>query len=516
MMSTKRRVLSTVVTAVVASLAFTACSGSTPQASTTTQQGPATAPLLRVGSLQEPVSYDPAQSNEGHLAPVYQAVYDTLIKRDPDGGLSPMLATSWEASDGNKTYTLKLRSDVKFTDGTAFDSASVKANLEHFTKANGPLAGTARSVQTVETPDAATAVIRLSEPDPGLPYSLANAAGYMASPKALGTDSIKTMPVGSGPYTLDAANTVAGSKITYVRNASYWGDKLPYDKVEFQVLTDETARLNALKSGQIDAAVLNRAATAAEAEGAGLLHKPFEVNWEGIFFFDRDGTKLPQLKDVRVREALTLAIDREALLQAVHLGKGTLTSQTFRPGTAGYDEALDGKYTYDPDRARQLLKEAGAENLTFTFPITTVFDPAIYDSILQNWKDIGVTVNRFQWGPGQAIPSMQRGEYPISYMALSQRDDWRHILFQIAPTAPWNPFKAQTPELNALITKAQSGTETEQKDADKAINNYIVDNYWFSPLYRLENHFYFSDKVEVEPQTEQAVPSIYNYKPTGK
>lgn len=515
-MRTKKRVISTVVTAVVASLAFTACGGSTPEASTTAQQGPETAPLLRIGSLQEPQSYDPSQANEGHLAPVYQAVYDTLIKRESDGTLSPMLATSWEPSNGNKTYTLKLREGVKFTDGTAFDSAAVKANLEHFTKANGPLAGTARGVQSVDTPDASTAVVNLSEPDPGLPYSLANAAGYMASPKAVGSEGIKTVPVGSGPYTLDVASTVAGSKITYVRNADYWGDKLPYDKVEFQVLTDETARLNALKSGQIDAGVLNRAATAVEAEGAGLLHTPFEVNWEGLFFFDRDGKKLPELADVRVREALTLAVDREALLEAVVLGKGELTSQTFRPGTAGYDPALDDKYTYNPDRARELLKEAGAENLTFTLPITTVFDPSIYDSIIQNWQDIGVTVNRHQWGPGQAIPSMLRAEFPISYMALSQRDDWRHIGFQLAPNAPWNPFKTQTPELNELIKKAQSGEEAEQKEAAKAINKTIVDEYWFSPLYRPEVHFYHNDSIEVEPQTEQAVPSIYNYKPTGK
>lgn len=516
MMSTKKQVFSTVVTAVVASLAFSACSGGTAPESTTTQQGPETAPLLKIGSLVEPQSYDPAQAIEGHFAPVYQAAYDTLIKRDPDGSLTPMLATSWEPSEGNKTYTLKLREGVKFTDGTVFDSAAVKVNLEHFAKANGPLASTARVVQTVETPDATTAVLRLSEPDPGLLYSLAEAAGYMASPKAVGTEAIKTKPVGSGPYTLDAANTVAGSKITYVRNADYWGDKLPYDKIEFQVLTDETARLNALKSGQVDAAVLNRAATAVEAEGAGLLHKPYEVNWEGIFFFDRDGTKLPELKDVRVREALTLAIDRQALLDAVALGKGKLTSQTFRPGTAGYDEALDGKYTYDPDRARELLKEAGAENLTFTLPISSVLDPSIYDAIIQNWQDIGVTVNRFQWGPGQPVPSMLRGEYPIAYMAGSLRDDWRLIGRNLHPKAPWNPFKAQTPELNALITKAQTGTEAEQKEADKAINKFIVDNYWFSPLYRLESHFYHNDKVAVENQTEQAVPSIYNYKPTGK
>ena len=513
-MRTRSRLLTTAVAAVVSALAFTACSGS-PQESGT-QEGPDTAPLLRIGSLQEPQSYDPAQANEGHQAPIYQAVYDTLIKREANGDLSPMLATSWESSDGFKTYTLKLRDDVTFTDGAKFDSAAVKANLEHFKAANGPLASTARSVATVETPDATTAVVRLSEPDPGLPYSLANAAGYIASPAALQTPGIKTAPVGSGPYKLDAANTVAGSKITFVRNDSYWGDKLPFDKVEFQVLTDETARLNALKSGQVDAAVLNRAATAVEAEAAGLQHKPYATNWEGIFFFDRDGKKMPELADKRVREALTLAIDREALLQAYALGKGTLTSQTFRPGTEGYDEALDGKYTFDPDRARQLLKDAGAEDLAVTLPISPVFDPVVYDSIEQNWKDVGVQVTRHNWGPGQAIPSMLRAEFPIAYMSLAQRDDWRHIQFQLAPNAPWNPFKAERPELNELITQAASGDDAARGEAARKINEYIVNEYWFSPLYRLEASFYYNDSVDVEPQTEQAVPSIYNYKPTGK
>ncbi|UZX03119.1 ABC transporter substrate-binding protein [Arthrobacter sp. CDRTa11] len=514
-MSIRSRILTTAVTAVVSALAFTGCN-STPQESTGSQQGPDTAPLLRIGSLQEPQSYDPAQANEGHQAPIYQAVYDTLIKREADGALSPMLATSWEKSQDGLSYTLKLREGVKFADGEVFDSAAVKANVEHFKKANGPFASSMKSVIGVDTPDAATAVLKLTEPDPGLPYSLSNAPGYMGSPKALETTEIKTSPVGSGPYVLDAANTVAGSKITLTRSADYWGDKLPYDKVEFHVLADETARLNALKSGQVDAAVFQRAATAAEAEGTGLLHEPYATNWEGIWFFDREGTKLPQLKDVRVREALSLAIDREALLQSVALGKGELTSQTFGPDTKGYDQALDGKYTYDPDRARELLNEAGAENLAITLPVSPVFDPAIYDSIEQNWKDVGVTVTRHQWGPGQAIPSMLRGEFPVAYMSLVQRDDWRHIQLLLAPNATWNPFKTERPEINELIKKAQAGDEKAIGEAAREINNIVVDEYWFSPLYRLEQHFYHNDKVDVQNQAEQAVPSIYNYKPTGK
>ncbi|WP_422934815.1 ABC transporter substrate-binding protein [Sinomonas sp. P47F7] len=514
MMITRRRLLAATVPAALSVWALAACSSST-ESSTTGQNGPATAPLLTIGSLQEPTSYDPAQANEGHLAPVYQSVYDTLLKMQPDGSLAPMLATSWAASDGNKTYTLKLRTGVSFTDGAAFDSAAVKANVEHFKAANGPLASTAKAIQSVEAPDATTVVLRLSTPDPDLPYALSNALGYMGSPKAITSAGIKTQPVGSGPYTLDAANTVAGSKITMVRNPNYWGDKLPYDKVVFQILTDETARLNALKSGQIDAAILARASSAADADAAGLQHKPFEVNWEGIFFFDRDGKKMPQLADVRVRQALTLAIDRQTLLQKVYLGKGTLTSQTFRPGTKGYDASLDNAYQYNPDKARQLLKDAGAQSLAVTLPVTQVFDPAIYDAIEQNWKDVGVTVTRHQWGPGQPIPSMQRGDFAISYMSLSQYTDWRHVAFEIAPSGPWNPFKAARPELDALLAKAQTGDDATRADADKQINKYIVDNYWFSPLYRNESNFYYGKSVDVQPQSQQAVPSIYNYKPTA-
>src|SRR5690242_16437959 len=105
MMGIKSRLVPTVVTAVVSVLAFTACGGTSTQTQQT-QAGPATAPLLRIGSLQEPTSYDPAQANEGHLAPVYQAAYDPLIKLNPDGTLSPMLATSWEASADKLSYTL--------------------------------------------------------------------------------------------------------------------------------------------------------------------------------------------------------------------------------------------------------------------------------------------------------------------------------------------------------------------------------------------------------------------------
>ena len=500
--------------AAVSALALTACSAGEPEPAASGEA--TTAPLLTIGSLAEPTSWDPAQANEGHFAPIYQSVYDTLIKREPDGTLSPMLATEWTVSDDSMSLSLELRTDVTFTDGTVFDGEAVKANIEHFKTANGPLQGNMSAVESVEVVDADTVNIQLSSPDPDLPANLANAGGYMASPTALAAPEIATVPVGSGPYVLDTSRSVVGSTIMFTRNEDYWGDPLPFDAVEFKILTDETARLNALTSGQIDFAVLNRAASALQAEAAGLnAPEPFSTGWGGVLFFDRDGALLPELADVRVREALAIAIDSEALVQVGWEGLGTQTSQVFGPDTAAYEKDLDDAYAYDPKRAKELLAEAGASDLSLTLPTSAVFEPVIYDAIIQNWEDIGVTVSRHQWGPGEAIPSMQRGEFPLAFMTLAQRSDWGTTQFLLAPDAPWNPLESADPELEALIAEYPTADEDGQAEIARQINDFVIENVWFAPVLRPDNFNFYGDKIEVVPQVQQAVPSIYNYTPSG-
>jgi peptide/nickel transport system substrate-binding protein len=505
-------------TAAVA-LAISACAAGGTQAepAETGDGGPATAPLLVIGSLQEPTSWDPAQANEGHLAPVYQSVYDTLIKREPNGELSPMLATEWTVSDDGLSLELELRDDVTFSDGAPFDAEAVKANIEHFKTANGPLQGNLANVSGAEVVDADTVILRLDSPDPDLPANLANAGGYMGSPAALGSPEIAAAPVGSGPYVLDTASSVVGSAYKLTRNEDYWGDPLPFDTVEFRILADETARLNALTSGQIDFASLNRAASAVQAAGAGLNQPdPFSVNWGGILFFDRDGQLQPELADVRVREALAIAIDAEALVDVGWEGLGQPTAQVFGPDTAAYDEALDSAYEYDPERAKELLADAGAEDLEITLPISPVFEPIIYDAIIQNWEDIGVTVNRFQWGPGEAVPSMLRGEFPIAFMTLAQRSDWNTTQFLLSPDAPWNPLASSDPELDALIAEYPAADEAGRADIARQINEWVIENVWFAPVMRPDTFNFYGDKIEIVPQVQQAVPSIYNFTPSGQ
>ncbi|GAB3632278.1 ABC transporter substrate-binding protein [Microbacterium shaanxiense] len=501
--------------ATIASVALTACSAGDVEPAASDDVG--NAPLLTIGSLQEPTSWDPAQANEGHLAPIYQSVYDTLIKREPDGELSPMLATDWTVADDGLSLELDLRTDVTFTDGEAFDAEAVKTNIEHFQSANGPLQSNLASVASVDIVDEDTVMLNLVSPDPDLPYNLANAGGYMGSPAALGTPEMALVPVGTGPYTLDEARSVTGSTIALMRNDEYWGDPLPFDEVDFKILTDETARLNALTSGQVDVAALNRAASALQAKSAGLnAPDAYSTGWSGILFFDRDGALQPELSDVRVRKALALAIDSEALVDVGWEGLGSPTSQIFGPQTEGFDESLESSYEYDPEGAKGLLAEAGAEDLEITLPISPVFEPIIYDAIVQNWEDVGVKVNRMQWGPGEAVPAMQRGDVPLAFMQLAQRSDWNTTQFVLAPEAPWNPLGSSDPELDALIASYPTASESEQVTIAREINEWVIDNVWFAPVMRPDQFVFSGDSVEFDVQVQQAVPSIYNYRPTGE
>lgn len=479
--------------------------------------GEGEASSLTLGVFTEPTSYDPAQSGEGHFIPYYQATYDTLILREPDGTLSPMLATEWEYDEDLTELTLTLRDDVTFTDGEPFDAEAVKANLEHFQSANGPQAATLASLSGVEAVDDDTVVLTLAAPDPAFLIYLSNAAGFMASPEGIASGKIASEPVGTGPYTLDTANTVSGTQYTYVRNPDYWGDELPYDTVVFKYFADETARLNALKAGQVNAAAVTTVQSATEAEGSGFTQIPdYATDWQGLTFFDRDGALTPELADARVRQALNYAFDREAMLESLMQGKGAVTSQIFNTASLGYDEALDEAYPYDPERARELLAEAGyPDGFTLPMPNLSAFDPAVIATIVQQLADIGVTVELTEVAPNDFISQILGGNFPATFMSFFEPSDWVLISQFIAPTATWNPLQSEDPTVTDLINTIQYSTGDEQAQATRQLNEYIVEQAWFAPFWRADQLWYLADGTTAQPQAEQAAPSLYNWAPAN-
>ncbi|MFE5835567.1 ABC transporter substrate-binding protein [Arthrobacter sp. NPDC056493] len=490
-----------------ASLALTACGGG---AGAGSSAGTATA--LTIGTIQDVRSWDPAQAHVGHVLQPYQAVYDTLILRQPDGKLSPMLATEWKYNNTNTKLTVDLRTDVTFSDGAKFDAEAAKANMDHFKTANGPQMAQLASVKDVSVVDADTIDINLSTPDPALEYFLSQAAGLMGSPKALGTEGIKTEPVGSGPYVMDKAASVKDSQTVFTARKDYWNKDLQkYQKLTFKILTDLTARTNALVSGQVDATILDPK-NGKQAEGAKMKLAANEVDWQGLLLLDRDGAKNPALANVKVRQAINYAFDRKTILDQVMLGQGTPTSQPFGKASGAWTEELENYYSYDPAKAKQLLKEAGYENgVTLEIPGVPGFETQI-SVIQQQLADVGITLKVGAALTNTFTSDVAAQKFTTMYFSLFQGEPTVAVNQIVSTKALYNPFKNTTPELQAKIDAVQKGGAEAGKLAQE-VNKYVVEQAWFAPLFRVNQMYYHNSKVNVTPQIQQAVPSIYNYSP---
>lgn len=467
---------------------------------------PAAAKALNIATMTLPQSLDPKDAN-GSALPFFQAVYDTLVKREPDGKYAPMLATAWSYNEDQTELALTLRGDVKFDDGTPFDAAAVKANMERFVKGGGAQAKTLNDVKTIEVVDDTHLTLRLKQPNSALLYYLSDAAGLMANPKDF--DALKTQPSGTGPYDLDQAQTVIGTKWVYTRAPGYWGDKLPYDTLAISYFDNETAIVNGVKTGQVNAALIQDADQQISLEGdPNVKTTKQDFDFQGLLLFDRAGMVTPQLKDPRVRQALNYAIDRQTMLAKIRQGRGTVTSQVFGPSTAGYKPELDGFYTYDPAKAKALVKEP----FTLKLPrIPAIVSEALAASLQTDLAAAGVTLVWEDVDAGSAIQRIFKDRaYSGMVMNMGQSSaDWVVIGDLVLPGA-FNMFGYTDDTVKGLLPKIQKGGAKEDL---QALNEHLVKDGWFLPFYRM-TYLHVSDgSVNITPQDGMAVPSIYNYSP---
>jgi peptide/nickel transport system substrate-binding protein len=478
------------------------------------------AETLTIGSSVAPQSFDPAKVGDANYVPYAQAAYDSLLRRTPDGEYVAMLAEEWTQSEDRKTVSLTLRDDVTFSDGSKFNAENVKSNMEYFQQANGPLVNELAGLESVNVIDDTHVDLVFSSPNPDIEYALADAAGRMAATDAIGTDSVNTVPVGSGPYIMDEAKTVQGSTYTFTRNDDYWDPELQkYDTIVFKIFPDETGLLNALRSGQVDAGNLSGQDNIAAAEGAGIeiLKADDRLAWAGLIVFDRSGKTVPALGDARVRQAIATAMDRPSILDAAFNGNGALTEQIFTPSFEGYDDALNDTYSYDVDAAKALMGEAGfADGFTVQMPLVTGFTtPAIQSAIDTQLGAINITVEWVNASGPSFYGDLLAGKYPMSYMFLGAPTPWAAIQNYVAPSAPWNTDRTTDPALTAMIDSIPVGTDEERATAYADINRYVTENAWYIPWLMLDENFAVNDGVTVELQSGNNVPFIYNYSPSN-
>ena len=340
-------------------------------------------------------------------------LYDTLIIPSNDGkSLTPGLATKWEVSADGKTFTLTLRPDTKFADGSPITADDVVWSLN---RARNPKEGIwnflLASIDSVTAKDAGTIVLNLKNPDPSLPAALAtfNAAIMPkklleAAPGATEDDKAKAFaehPIGSGPFVL--ASWQRGSKMVIKRNPYYWakgddGKALPYlDEVDFQIIPDDATRILKLRSGEIDGAEFIPYARVKELQADPKIDMRLFPSTEVTYLTVNDRPKLANgsdnpLGNVMVRQALNYAINKDALIQIVTHGIGT-PMRSFMSSTTPLFADQGPAYPYDPAKAKALLAQAGyAHGLSVSSLALagSADDLTIIAAIQQMWSLVGV------------------------------------------------------------------------------------------------------------------------------
>ncbi|UUX50326.1 ABC transporter substrate-binding protein [Nisaea acidiphila] len=311
---------------------------------------------LALGIGLEPPHLDPTAGAAAAIDEVvYANVFEGLTRIGPDGAVLPALAKSWSVSENGLTYTFKLQDGVAFHDGTGFDSADVLFSLNRAMAEDSTNAqkGLFEPIEKVEAPDATTVVITLKRPTGHFLFNLGWGDAVIVAPESAGAN--KSNPVGTGPFSFK--RWAKGSEINLARNDAYWGTKAKLTKVSFKIMPDAAASAAALMSGDVDAIPNFGAPELLEQFRSDPRFLVMIGTTEGETILSMNHAN-EALSDIRVRRAISHAIDRQAIIDGAMFGSGTPIGSHFAPHHPAYID-LTGMYPHDTAKAKALLAEAG-------------------------------------------------------------------------------------------------------------------------------------------------------------
>jgi peptide/nickel transport system substrate-binding protein len=415
------------------------------------------------------------------------ALFDTLTYLDDKGVPQPKLAVSWDHSDDFKTWTFKLRSGVKFHDGTPFNAEAAKAN---FDRQKDPAnkcrcAFYIAGIHNVQAPDELTLVYNLNDPSVNLPAILTvpSSNNAIQSPTAWKTkgEDYNRNPVGTGPYILKS--WTAGDRIVLEKNPDYWNKGHPYlDRIVLKPLPDAQSRFASLQSGEADI-IWDDEADADNIQRAQkdpkLTVHTYAGSGAAVAAFN---TKVAPFDDLRVRQALVMAIDRKKMSQA-------LTNGLARPATNPYGDGSwvkckdDGALPNDVEKAKALIKEYG-KPVEFRMIVTATPRGRNAGQILQQfWKQVGANVELEQIDQASFVPR--------AFMRQFQLIGWRIVDFPDPDTQMYANFHTgspvalanySNPELDKLLEHARTTADPQKRTEDYcAISRHINQQaiwYW--------------------------------------
>lgn len=450
------------------------------------------AQTLVYGVSGEPSSLDSVDSQDGNSLVVSGQITENLVGFAPGStDLVPRLATDWSSNEDGSVWTFNLREGVTFHDGTPFNAEAVKFNFDRWNDPNNPYSyrdqgktfvpwtwvfggpiGEGSILNEVVVVDEYTVEFRMSQPAPFLPAMLAAIYFQLDSPTAVmeagadyGTPGVGS--VGTGPFSF--VEWREGSGVTIERYEDYWNGPAQLDEVVFRAVTEPTARLLELQAGAIDIAVLLAADDLQTVEGDPNLEvvtAEAELN-VGYLAMHQDNEPLG---DVRVRQAIAYAIDREAIVEAFYQGLG-VTAQDHLPPTM-FGHGKPWPYDYDPERARELLAEAGYPDGFSTelwyMPVSRPYYPApqpIAETMASYLADVGIDAQLMTEDWTTYLADYSTGKFPLYMLGWNAdyADPDNFLTTFFGPDAQENQLAWDSPETAEALSRARQIADPEER-----------------------------------------------------
>lgn len=438
--------------------------------------------VLVVGQIAEPQSLDPHTVTATNDFRILVNVYDGLV-RFKDGTLEvePALAESWDISEDGRTYTFKLRQGVKFHDGSDFDADAVKFNFDRMLREDHPFYDTGpfplsfnfSSIEAVNVVDPHTVEFKLKEAFAPFLSNLAYPTGLIVSPAAVeqyGKDYGRH-PSGTGPFKF--VEWLSNQRVVIDRNPDYWGGAANLEAVVFRPITDANTRVAEMMAGGIDVMVevppdnlvtFKQDANFTVAEQAG------PHVWFAIL-----NAKSGPFADKRVRQAANYAVNKETLVNDVLQGTATVAAGPIPPAFNWVESTVE-PYPYDPEKAKALLAEAGAEKPQLTFYVTEggsgMLDPITMGAAIQaDLQAVGfaVKIETYEWNTflGRVNPGLE-GKADMAEMAWMTNDpDTVPYLTLRTDAMPdkggFNSGYYSNPKVDELLEKARKATDQAER-----------------------------------------------------
>ncbi|MDX1805485.1 MAG: glutathione ABC transporter substrate-binding protein [Paenisporosarcina sp.] len=459
--------------------------------------------ILKIVRLSDATGLDPHFITDIPSANVVHGkVYETLIAFDKDMKITPRLATDWEQTD-DLTWEFTLQEGIVFHDGTPFNAEAVKITLDRLLDpaTGSPQKDKLGMISEVMVKDDTHLTIKLSEPYAPLLSILASNEGSIISPKSINEtpDELATHPVGTGPFIFDSWKS--GQQITLNRNEDYWGEKVKIDSVEFKVIPEDATRLAMIESGEAHISDQVPVTEIDRIENSDTLNL-FRTDGLAVEYVGFNTTKAP-FDNVKVRQAISYAIEREAIIEGVYNNIGTLANVAMSPKVFGYSKDVEA-YPYDVNKAKALLKEAGVDNGIKIKLLTSDRKERINmaEVIQSQLKGVGVDVEIQVMEYGSYIEQVDSGEHQMFIggwgNATGDGDYNQYNLFHSNSIgSPGNHFYYKNPAVDKLIEQGRVETDSNKRlDIYKQSMQIEMDDAVYVPIRNYEHLAVYNNDVE--------------------